>query len=432
MQIHVVRPRDTIFRIAQMYGIPPALLVEANQVPNPNRLVVGQTLVIPIQGSYHWVAPGDTLFNISRQYGISQAELIRINRLPSPAQLPVDFRLYIPPRPRPTVDTAAYIDTQVAGADAPQDIDLVGEHLTFLPIFSYRVNRDGTLTPPVDQPLINAAYRDRVVPLMVLTNLEEGQFSTELATTILSSEALQDQVLDAAIAVMKQKGYLGLDFDFEYLGAPNRERYNAFLRKAATRLKAEGFFISSALAPKYSADQQGVLYEGHDYQAHGDIMDFIFFMTYEWGWSGGPPMAVSPINQVRRVLEFAISQAPRDKVMMGIPLYGYDWTLPYVPGGRWARVVSPQRAIELAAQYNVAIQYDTTSQAPFFNYIDEDGSAHVVWFEDARSIQAKFDLVKELRIRGFFYWQLGPSFPQNWLLLRDNFTVRKRVARQGE
>ena len=87
-------------------------------------------------------------------------------------------------------------------------------------------------------------------------------------------------------------------------------------------------------------------------------MDFIFFMTYEWGWSGGPPMAVSPLNQVRRVLDYAISVVPREKVMMGIPLYGYDWTLPYEPGGRWARSISSQQAIELAARYGVSINYD--------------------------------------------------------------------------
>lgn len=171
-----------------------------------------------------------------------------------------------------------------------------------------------------------------------------------------------------------------------------------------------------------------MLYEGHDYPAHGRIMDFIFFMTYEWGWSGGPPMAVSPLNQVRRVLDYAISVVPKDKIMMGIPLYGYDWTLPYVPGGRWAKSISSQQAIELAARYGVSINYDHVAQAPFFHYTDEQGNRHEVWFEDARSIQAKFNLVKELGIRGFFYWVLGRDFPQNWLLIQDNFVVRKRVA----
>lgn len=428
MQIHVIRPGDTLWAISQAYNIPFSQLISANEIPNPDRLVVGQTVVIPISGRYHWVAPGESLYAISRRYNTTVEELVRINRIANPNQIPVGLRLYIPQQPRPTVDVGAYIDPQITGAASPQAVDKVGEHLTFLTIFSYAVNRDGSLTPVNDQQIINAAYRDRVAPLMVLTNFEAGTFSQELATAILSNEALQDRVLDEAIRIMGQKGYLGLDFDFEYLGAENRERYNQFLRKARTRLKERGYFLSTALAPKLGPEQKGVLYEGHDYPAHGEIVDFIFFMTYEWGWSGGPPMAVSPIDQVRRVLEYAVSVVPRNKVMMGIPLYGYDWTLPYEPGGRWARSISPQQAIELAARYGVSINYDSVSQAPNFRYVDEQGRTHEVWFEDARSIQAKFNLVKELGIRGFFYWVLGREFPQNWLLIQDNFTVRKRVA----
>lgn len=184
--------------------------------------------------------------------------------------------------------------------------------------------------------------------------------------------------------------------------------------------------MSTALAPKTSATQKGRWYEAHDYRAHGQIVDFVVIMTYEWGYSGGPPMAVSPIGPVRQVIEYAISEMPASKIMMGQNLYGYDWTLPYVPGGPYARAISPQQAIRLAAQYNVAIEYDTKAQAPHFRYRDENGKEHEVWFEDARSIQAKFDLVKELGLRGISYWKLGLDFPQNWLLLTDNFTVVKR------
>lgn len=112
--------------------------------------------------------------------------------------------------------------------------------------------------------------------------------------------------------------------------------------------------------------------------------------------------------------------------MMGQNLYGYDWTLPYEPGGEYARALSPQAAINLAREQNVEIKYDYTAQAPHFDYIDEQGRAHKVWFEDARSIQAKFDLLKELGLRGISYWKLGLSFPQNWLLLEDNFEIVKR------
>jgi spore germination protein len=120
---------------------------------------------------------------------------------------------------------------------------------------------------------------------------------------------------------------------------------------------------------------------------------------------------------------------PASKIMMGQNLYGYDWTLPYVQGGKFAKALSPQAAIDLARSVNAAIQYDYTAQAPHFSYWDNQGKHHIVWFEDARSIQAKFDLVKELGLRGVSYWKLGLSFPQNWLLIDDNFNVVKRANR---
>jgi len=126
------------------------------------------------------------------------------------------------------------------------------------------------------------------------------------------------------------------------------------------------------------------------------------------------------------VLNYAVTVIPANKIMMGQNLYGYDWTLPFVPGGEYARTVSPQRAIEIAKENNAAIQYDTTAQAPFFDYVDAQGKSHKVWFEDARSIQAKFDLLKRLGLRGISYWKLGLAFPQNWLLIQNNFNVVKR------
>ena len=106
---------------------------------------------------------------------------------------------------------------------------------------------------------------------MVLNNFENGTFTQELATAILTNDELQNRVLDEAIRIMDQKGYLGLDFDFEYLGAVNRERYNRFIQKARARLKESGYFISSALAPKLVPDQKGMLYEGHDYPGQGKL-----------------------------------------------------------------------------------------------------------------------------------------------------------------
>ncbi|MDQ0819113.1 spore germination protein YaaH [Bacillus pumilus] len=93
-----------------------------------------------------------------------------------------------------------------------------------------------------------------------------------------------------------------------------------------------------------------------------------------------------------------------------------------------AKAVSPQQAIAIARNNNASILYDETAQAPYFRYTDATNKEHEVWFEDARSIQAKFNLIKELNLNGIAYWKLGLSFPQNWLLLSDQFNIEKRTT----
>lgn len=428
MQIHVVQPGQTIFLIAQMYNSTVSAIVAANEIPNPNQLVVGQTLVIPIVGSFYWVQPGDSLFSIAQSFGMSYQELARINGISVTQPLQIGMRLYIPPRPRRSAETNAYAEPfgNTVSPELEQSARKAAPFLTYLAMFSYQVQRDGSLQAPPLGNLPSIARANNAALMMAITNLEEGQFSTELGRIILTDENVQNRLLDNIIAVAKQNNFGDIHFDFEFLPPELRDNYSNFLRKVKARLAPEGLLLSVALAPKTSSDQPGILYEAHDYAAIGAIADFVVIMTYEWGWSGGPPMAVSPIGPVRQVLQYALTQMPASKIMMGQNLYGYDWTLPFVPGGPFARVVSPQRAIQIAAENNVAISYDYTAQAPFFYYTDSQGRQHVVWFEDARSIQAKFDLVKELGIRGVSYWKLGISFPQNWLLIEENFDVVKR------
>ncbi|UUZ94073.1 hypothetical protein LJK87_05445 [Paenibacillus sp. P25] len=106
----------------------------------------------------------------------------------------------------------------------------------------------------------------------------------------------------------------------------DREAYNQFLRKTVRRLHAENYFVSSSLAPKSSGTQKGLLYEAHDYEAHGDILDFVVLMTYEWGYRFGPPQAISPIDQIRAVLDYAVTVMAKDKILMGFQLYARDWS----------------------------------------------------------------------------------------------------------
>ena len=380
VQIHVVKEGETLWTISHHYGVTMNEIVAANQLENPDKLVIGQALVIP---------------TISQTTG-----------------------------PKPVIDVNAYtINTGETGA---REIQEVGKYLTYWMPFVYSIQEDGGLTSLDDTAMLQSASAERIVPIMAITNFSATAAGSGLAHTILASSELQDKLLTNILSVMKEKGYQGVNIDFENVFPADRENYNQFLQRAVDRMHPEGYSVSSALAPKISGEQKGLLYEAHDYEAHGRIVDFVVLMTYEWGYRRGPAQAISPLNEIKRVLDYAVTVIPRDKILFGFQIYARDWLLPFVQGQE-AETFSQQEAIRRAVQYKVAIQYDPVAKSPFFRYTDEQGRQHEVWFEDARSAQAKFDMVKDYHLRGISYWVLGYPFPQNWLLLEDNFTIRKRI-----
>lgn len=428
MHIYIVQSGDTLFQIARRYGTTVQTISQANQLPNPNQLVIGQAIVIPVAGGFHVVAAGDSLWKIARQYDTTVEELARLNGLSQSAPLQIGRQLRIPSSPKKRIEVTGYIQPSASGysSNLLARAREAAPQITYFAPVSYNAKRDGSLQEPIVNPIPSIAEQHGAVLMMDITNLENDQFSAELGRILLNDEAVQQTFLNNISRIARQTNFSDVHFDFEYLRPQDREAYNRFLRRAKERFNREGKTVSTALAPKTSAGQQGQWYEAHDYKAHGEIVDFSIIMTYEWGYSAGPPMAVSPIGPVRDVLTYALTEMPASKIVMGQNLYGYDWTLPYRQGNPLARVVSPQEAIRLAARYKALIRYDRTSQAPFIDYTDENGRLHKIWFEDARSIDAKFSLLKELNLRGIAYWKIGLSFPQNWLLLADRFTIVKK------
>lgn len=420
MIIHVVKKGETLWYISNLYQVSMDQIIQVNQLDNPDLLMIGQALIIPRMGRFHIVRPGETLWLISRRYGVHLNDLIQENGIINPNLIYPGQMLRIP---RPTIETNGYlIRMGEAGGQIARNI---GRHLTYLSIFSYQVQNNGDLTVLNDEPVLSAAFDTDTTPLITITNIAERGFSSELAHGILSNPEVQDKLLENILNIMREKGFRGLNIDFEYVLPEDRENYNQFLRKAADRMHANGYLISTALAPKVSATQEGVLYEAHDYPVHGQLADFVVLMTYEWGWSGGPPLAIAPINSVRQVLDYAVMAIPPSKILMGIPLYGRDWKLPYVRGTSIAETITLTEAIRRAARYGAQIFYNDLYQSPYYHYVDENGARHEVWFEDARSYQAKYDTVKEYGLRGVSYWQIGAPAPQNWPVLDFNFRVRK-------
>lgn len=414
MIIHTVRAGETIYSIANNYGVSESLLSLNNGIDGP--LVVGEELVVLFPSTIHTVDFGETLQTIADKYSISVREVFRNNYyLRGNENIYPGQTLVISYTDNPTkrVITNGYaypfVNEQVLRTSMP--------YVDYLTPFTYGLTYNGNLLNLDDERLINIAKEYGTKAAMHISTLDESdRFDSNLASNILSNPDLQEILYEDVRRVAKEKGYSAIDIDFEYINGSESEEYANFVAK----LRTLGYPVIVAAAPKTSATQKGQLYEGHNYRLLGQAADYLFVMTYEWGYTYGPPLPVAPIQNVRRVLDYAVTEVPPEKILLGIPNYGYDWKLPFVQGTSRATSIGNRQAVEIAREKRAEIFFDETAQTPYFNYTDASGE-HIVWFENARSIKAKFDLVNSYNLAGMGYWNLMREFPQLWLIQNAMF-----------
>lgn len=425
MEIYTVKQGDTIASIAQSYGITQEELLNVNQITNAENLVVGQDLIILIPEIRHIVTEGETLDSIAREYNTSVSAILRNNPTISSYNLPLGTTLVITYRdvnPTSTIALNGYTYPEI-----PKDrLIKILPYLTFMTIFTYGFTNDGDLIAPNDEELINLALDYGVMPTMLISTLtSSGTFSNELARTLLNDIELQNKLINNIIDTMKSKGYTALDIDFEYLPTENRQSYIDFVTMLTEELNKNGYYSLVALAPKTSSTQPGLLYESHDYFGLGRAANLALLMTYEWGFTYGPPLPVSPLPNVEAVISYGVTEIPSQKILMGIPLYGYDWKIPYIKG-TMAKSLSPVQAVELALEKSTQIEYDDYQQAPYFYYTDND-QQHVVWFENLKSANAKLDLIENYGLAGGSLWNIIREFPQFYVLVNSRFNIAKLI-----
>ena len=382
MEIYVVKPGDTVDMIASSFGISVDALIYYNQIPYPYRLAVGQALLIT---------------NGSLQTPNPDKRSITVNGYAYPFISPFVLRETLP-------------------------------FLTSLSVFSYGFTPEGNLVPPLldDNFMIVMAKENRTSPVMTLTPFgADGQFNNRLITSVIHNPIAKTNLINQIVETLPMRGFEGVDVDFEFILASDRDAFVQFVSELRTAVNAIGYPVSVALAPKTSDDQRGLLYEGKDYALLGEAADSVLLMTYEWGYTFGPPLAVAPINKVREVVEYALTRIPAEKIDLGIPNYGYDWPLPFERGVTRAKTIGNIEAVQLAIENDAEIFFDEIAMTPYFNYT-RSGIHHEVWFEDVRSLREKFRIIKDYGLRGAGYWQIMQLFRANWTLLADTFYIRKR------
>ncbi|MEG1779105.1 MAG: LysM peptidoglycan-binding domain-containing protein, partial [Oscillospiraceae bacterium] len=261
MIIYTVNKGDTVYSLAKRFNANTEQIIADNGLSATAELVVGQALVIIPSATTHTVVKGDSLYAIAKMHETTVFDILAANpQVTNPSNLQIGEILAVP------VGENVFGNIQVNGYAFPtitaETLENVLPSLTYLSIFSYQVHSDGTLLSLNEENIIAQAKRYRTAPMMVISNIKEGgSFESEIAHNILADNTTQGILIENIVQTLKQKGYYGVDIDFEYIYPQDKENYNLFLQRLTRRLHPLGYAVATALAPKTNANQRGLLYE---------------------------------------------------------------------------------------------------------------------------------------------------------------------------
>lgn len=426
MIIHVVKQGETIYSIAADYEVAATRLVEENALTNPENLAVGQTIVITEPSQIYIAEEGDTLGSIAEEFEVTRMQLLRNNphlynrEMVYQGEMIIisyDSRDYI------SINAYAYpfIDRDILRKTLP--------FLTYLTIFNYRSLEGGDIVGNDETEVIQISKAYGVAPLMSLSTLTYQGFSDmEVTNSILYNDVYIERHINNTLSILREKGYYGLNISIVNLNQENRLAYEAYISKLSQRLKAEGYVLILTLSPRIILNTNEVAFERIDYTVLGQYADGIMILSYGWGTFAGPPSPSTPVYLTRQLLDNAVRMIPPEKINIGISVIGYDWPGPYVLGKTRANALTTDAAVELAVQTGSTIYFDSDSYAPYFEYIAYEANKenrHVVWFSDARTVDALIELVPEFGIQGVGIWNIMHFFAQLWLVINSQFNINK-------
>jgi spore germination protein len=423
MEIYIVQMGDTIYSIAERFGLNVERLMFENNIRYPDQLVIGQALVIAYPKQSHIVQEGDTLQGIAETYNVSILQILRNNPFLSDRKdIYPGESLVISYNTTGSIITNGFtfpfIDRNTLIKTLP--------NLTYLSIFNYRFleNFDIFVFDDNDAELIRIAKEYEVVPLLLISILTlQGEPDINTAYRILLDENSQYLLIDRIVDIMKNKGYEGINIVINILNSNNQTLVKNFIQKISERFTQENLLLFMTI--NYDDDQ---VYDNIDYSQFSEYVDDLTFIQLNWGRNEEPPGPVSNINTIKAFIDQILEYLSPDEISIGKSIIGYDWQIPFVPQVTSIVAISPIAAIELAYESNSVIQFDDYSQTPFFAYFEYGlsfPSMHVVWFIDARSINALLEYIKETGIHGSGIWNIMVYNPQLWLLFNSQFDIVK-------
>jgi len=275
----------------------------------------------------------------------------------------------------------------------------------------YTIDGAGNIKGKTNQQVIESAKNENIKNLALIQNLSQGNFSGTVARSFLS-DGNRKNAVNNIYNLVKNNNYAGINLDIEFVAASDKDNFNKFVKEVSDKLHQDGKLVTLSIPAKTASTSSW--HAAYDYSVLAQYADQIAIMTYDEHWFGGTPGPVASISWVKQVVEYSLKYISRDKLLIGIGYYGYDW-------GKEGTYVSPQKVNFLIAQYKVFPMWDDTSSSPYFKYVDAWGQSHVVWYENTKSVQRKLDLLNKYQVKGIAIWEIGFLDGNTWESIREGF-----------
>ncbi len=418
MIIHVIQHGETIASIAGSYGVSAERIILDNGISDPDSLVVGESIVILFPEIIYIIKEGDTLDSIAESYGTTVIQLLRNNPY-------LSDREYIYPGEEIVIryrENKMHSITTNGFAYPFINKDILKRTLPFLTrltIYSYAATADGDINDIDDTEIIRMAKAYGTAPIMMLMassdNMEE---EIRMMHLILSNAEAIDRLINRLLDILQTKGYSGVCINIPYIYPADRSLYQDFTIKITDRITNAGYKVFGTL---------GAPTAGLDYGSLIRDVAGITLIVYEFGYSEGLPPGTLSMDTYRQLLADLITLVPPEKTSIGIPVMGYLWSLPYIPGSSRGMALSYDAAINLAAINNAEIQFDPTTNAAAFYYLS--GNEYIVRFWDARSMDNFISFVPEFGLDGIGIWNIMYWFPQLWMVVNSQYEINSDPVR---
>lgn len=368
----------------------------------------------------HVVRGGDTLWRISSRYGVPISRIIDLNGLQSMNALVPGLALYIPSTTtrNPEITSLGFLVPTSENANLTTLYSLANK-LTYLAVVAYSFTAEGYAYNEIkDNTVVGRSKQLNIIPLLMVRNFIRTDFSAELAGGVLANSTYRRNLVSSLVNITRQKGFGGVSIDFEFIPPPQRQQFVQFLKDLKKELGQLILHVNVHAKTKDIPSNR--IIGAYDYGAIGQVADLVAVMTIDYGYPGGPPDPIAPLNWVEEIIKYSVTQINPSKLQIALALYGYDKPLSGKPTIALSSLAAQNQAISL----DRPIQFDKTSQSPWYKYW-QGSEERIVWFEDIRSYQEKYNLITAYKLNGTTFWQISLPSPQNWAYLENNFKVRK-------